>query len=218
MIYQKWQTKLAISCNIISLWYQAKQYIALNAIFCRVLPVQPLKQLSQSLRALADREHCVFASSDLAAAVPECGQLAVLLSRATKAGLLKRVCRGIYLYPVADYPAGNLLFHAAARLRAGEFNYISLETALSDAGVISQVPMNWISLMTSGRSHVVDCGDYGHIEFVHTAQRPDDVSAELTYDTDRHLWRASVRQALRDMKATRRSMELVDEEVARELV
>jgi predicted transcriptional regulator of viral defense system len=180
--------------------------------------MQPLRQLDQSLRALADREHCVFTASDLAAAVPGCGQLAVLLSRATKAGLLKRVCRGIYLYPVPDYPAGNVLFHAAARLRAGEFNYISLETVLSDAGVISQVPMNWISLMTSGRSHVVDCGDYGHIEFVHTVQRPNEVSSELVYDPDKRLWRASVRQALRDMKATRRSMELVDEEVAHELV
>jgi len=187
-------------------------------MFCRVRAVQPLKQLTQVIRTLADQECCVFAASDLAAVVPECGQLAVLLSRATKAGLLKRVCRGIYLYPVPDYPAGHLLFHTAARLRAGEFNYISLETVLSDAGVISQVPINWISLMTSGRSHVVDCGELGHIEFVHTAQRPDDVSKELTYDPDRHLWRASVRQALRDMKATRRSMELVDEEAARELV
>ncbi|MEX1118573.1 MAG: hypothetical protein WEB60_07240 [Terrimicrobiaceae bacterium] len=180
--------------------------------------MQPIKQLAQSLRTLTDREHCVFAPSDLAAAVPECAQLPVLLSRATKAGLLKRVCRGIYFYPVPDYPAGHLLFHAAARLRAGDFNYISLETVLSDAGVISQVPMNWISIMTSGRSHVVDCGDYGHIEFVHTARRPDDVSGELTYDADCRLWRASVQQALRDMKATRRSLELVDEEVADELV
>jgi predicted transcriptional regulator of viral defense system len=180
--------------------------------------MQPLKQLAQALRLLADREHCVFAASDLAAAVPECGHLAVLLSRAATTGLLKRVCRGIYLYPVPDYPTDQLLFHAAARLRAGEFNYISLETVLSDAGVISQVPMNWISIMTSGRSHVVDCGNYGHIEFVHTAQRPDDVRGELTYDPDRRLWRASVRQALRDMKATRRSMELIDEETLRELV
>tara|TARA_R110002049_G_scaffold61941_2_gene166046 strand:+ start:135 stop:668 length:534 start_codon:yes stop_codon:yes gene_type:complete len=177
-----------------------------------------MKKLDQTLRTLANREHCVFAPSDLAAAVPECGQLAVLLSRATKAGLLKRVCRGIYWYPVVDYPVANLLFHAAARLRAGEFNYLSLETVLSDSGVISQVPMNWISLMTSGRSYVVDCGDHGHIEFVHTVQRPDDVSDQLTYDPDRHLWRASVRQALRDMKATRRSMELLDEEVAGEFV
>jgi hypothetical protein len=197
---------------------ESEQNIALYAMFCRVNDMQPLKQLTQSLRTLADREHCVFAPSDLASAVPECDQLAVLLSRATKAGLLKRVCRGIYFYPVPDYAAGHLLFHAAARLRAGEFNYLSLETVLSDAGVISQVPMNWITLMTSGRSHVVDCGDYGHIEFVHTAQRPDAMSDALTYDPERHLWRASVRQALRDMKATRRSMELVDEEVARELV
>lgn len=180
--------------------------------------MQASKQLAQSLRLLADRNHCLFTPSDLAAAVPKCEHLASLLSRATKTGLLKRVCRGVYLYPLPDYPTGHLLFHAAARLRAGEFNYISLETVLSDAGVISQVPINWISIMTSGRSHVVDCGDYGHIEFVHTSQRPDDVSAELTYDPDRHLWRASVRQALRDMKATRRPLDLVDEEVARELV
>ena len=180
--------------------------------------MQPLKQLAQALRHLANREHCVFSASDLAAAVPDCGDLAGLLSRAAKAGLLKRVCRGIYLYPVSEYPTGHLLFHAAARLRAGEFNYISLETVLSEAGVISQVPMNWISIMTSGRSHVVDCGGYGHIEFVHTAQRPDDVSRELTYDPERRLWRASPRQALRDMKATRRSLDLVTEDALHELV
>jgi hypothetical protein len=78
--------------------------------------------------------------------------------------------------------------------------------------------MNWISLLSSGRSHVVDCGDFGHIEFVRTAQRPEDLSGELSYDADCHLWRASVRQALRDMKTTRRSMDLVDKEVAHELV
>ncbi|MCB1228369.1 MAG: hypothetical protein KDK99_21360 [Verrucomicrobiales bacterium] len=180
--------------------------------------MQPLRQLELTLRVLADRERCVFAAADLAAAVPDCGQLAVLLSRATKAGLLRRVCKGIYLYPVPDYPSGNLLCHAAARLRAGSFNYLSLESVLSDAGVISQVPMNWISLMSSGRSHVVDCGDYGHIEFVHTVQHPDDVAGELVYDPESRLWRASVRQAIRDMKATRRSLDLVNEEVLHGLV
>ncbi|MBN8456398.1 MAG: hypothetical protein J0M04_00935 [Verrucomicrobia bacterium] len=187
-------------------------------MFCRVTPVQPIRQLDRTLRLLADRERCVFAVSDLAGAVPGCAQLAVLLSRAEKAGLLKRVCRGIYLYRVPDYPIEHLLFHTAARLRAGEFNYISLETALSDAGVISQVPFNWITLMTSGRSHVVDCGDFGHIEFVHTARRPDHVAGELAYDPDRRLWRASVRLAMRDMRATRRSMDLVDKEALHELV
>jgi len=208
----RWKV-MAFSSEILT-----KQNIALYAMFCRVAGMQPLRQLERTLRDLADRDHCVFAASDLAAAIPECGQLAVLLSRAAKAGLLRRVCKGIYFFPVADYPSGHLLFHAAARLRAGAFNYLSLETVLSDAGAISQMPMNWISLMSSGRSHVVDCGDYGHIEFVHTEQRSDELAGELVYDPDRRLWRASVRQALRDMKATRRSLELVDQEVLRELV
>jgi hypothetical protein len=93
-----------------------------------------------------------------------------------------------------------------------------LETALSDAGVISQVPINWITLMSSGRSHVVDCGDFGHIEFIHTERKPSDLADQLTYDVDRHLWRASLPLALRDMKATRRSLDLVDQEALHELV
>ncbi len=120
--------------------------------------------------------------------------------------------QGVYLCPVRDAPAGELLFYAAARLRAAEFNYISMETVLSDAGVIPQVPINWISLMSSGRSHVLNCGDFGHIEFVYTAQKPEEIRTELSYNPDRYLWRASVKQAIRDMRATRRSMELADEE------
>ena len=53
--------------------------------------MQPLKQLARALKQLADREPSVFASSDLAAAVPDCGHLAGLLSRAVKDGLLERV-------------------------------------------------------------------------------------------------------------------------------
>ena len=176
--------------------------------------VQPIRKLRDTLAALADRDHCLFTASDLAAAVPDCRQLPLLLSRAVKAGILQRVCKGVYLYPIRDYPRGNLLFHAAARLRAGECNYISLETALSDAGLISQVPINWITLMSSGRSHVVDCGAFGNIEFVHTARQAGDLAGELTYDATCHLWRASTNLALRDMRATRRSLDLVKMENA----
>ena len=141
----------------------------------------PMKILATTLREIADRNHCVFSSSDLMAALSvensklkhseASAKLAVILSRAVKAGLLRRICRGIYYYPVHGYRVENILFHAAARLRAGEFNYLSLETVLSEAGVISQIPMNSITLMSSGRSHVVECRDYGRIEFVHTEQR-----------------------------------------------
>jgi predicted transcriptional regulator of viral defense system len=167
---------------------------------------------------LADRDHCLFTVSDLAGAVPDCRRLPLLLSRAVKAGILRRVCKGIYLYPIRDYPRGNLLFHAAALLRASEFNYISLESALSDAGLISQLPINWITLMSSGRSHIVNCGAFGNIEFVHTARKADELAGELTYDSTCRLWRASTNLALRDMKLTRRSMDLVDKEALREPV
>ena len=117
-----------------------------------------------------------------------------------------------------DYPRGRVLFHTAALLRADAFNYISLETALSDAGLISQIPIDRITLMSSGRSHLISCGDFGRIEFVHTARRPEDVAHQLAYDSACRLWRASSALALRDMRATRRDLSLVSPEVPRESV
>lgn len=182
--------------------------------------MQPVRQLKQILAQVADEEHYLFSLNDLHGAMPDQAQGAfkALVSRAEKEGLLRRVCRGLYLYSGTNYPQGLLLYHAAARLRAGEFNYISLEAALSDAGVISQVPMNWITLMSSGRSHIVNCGDFGSIEFVHTKKRPETLTDQLTYDPRCHLWRASVSLALRDMKATGRDTDLIDWEAVHELI
>ncbi|MEI6207949.1 MAG: DUF6088 family protein [Desulfuromonadales bacterium] len=182
--------------------------------------LQPIKQLTGIIESLASEEHHLFTLSDLRAALPTAspGAFKVLMSRAEKSGLFRRVCRGLYLYPKVTYQPGLLLFHAAARLRADECNYISLETALSDAGVISQVPINWVTLMSTGRSNVIRCGDWGTIEFVHTSQSPDVLHNQLEYDTRCHLWRASVPLALRDMKAARRSIDLIDWSVAHESV
>ena len=182
--------------------------------------MRPIKQLAKILAGLADDEHYLFSFADLKGAMPEQSQggFKALISRGVKDGLLKRICRGLYLYPEVEYVRGFVLFHAAARLRAKAFNYISLETALSDAGVISQIPISWITLMSSGRSHIVNCGDFGHIEFVHTKKRPENLTGHLTYDSQCRLWRASVSLALKDMKATRRSTDLIDWGVANELV
>lgn len=180
--------------------------------------MQPSEQLERVLARLADREHYLFTVSDLRGAISGQHDLTVLLSRAVKSGRFKRICRGLYLYPRVDFPRGLLLFHAAARLRADEFNYLSLETVLSDAGVIAQVPMNRITLMSSGRSNVIRCADLGSLEFVHTSRCPGSVAQQLTYDADCHLWRASVALALRDMRATRRSLDLIDREAVHELV
>ena len=182
--------------------------------------MQPLRQLTQGLANLASAAHCLFTPHDLRALLPELSDSAfkALLTRSVQAGILARVCRGLYLYEPALPADGLTLFRAAATLRADGFNYISLETVLSDAGVISQVPINRISIMSSGRSNVISCGRWGTIEFVHTDQRPADMAVQLVYDARCGLWRASVAQALRDMRATRRNMDLIDWSAAHESV
>jgi hypothetical protein len=176
--------------------------------------MQPIRQLTKTLKLLADDKHYLFSAADLKGAVPgqSPGAFKALIFRAVKTGLLKRVCRGLFLYPEVNYAGGLVLFHAAARLRAGFFNYLSLETVLSDAGVISQIPMNWITLMSSGRSNIIDCPGFGHIEFIHSKKRPADlIKRHLTYDPERRLWCASVDLAIQDMRDTRRStMDLID--------
>jgi hypothetical protein len=174
-------------------------------------PIQPMRQLLHSLYALAGPERYLFTPDDLRALVPELsdGAYKTLLSRADSGALLRRVCRGLYLFEPAAPRNGLLLMHAAARLRAGYFNYLSLETVLSDSGAISQVPISWITLMSSGRSSQIDCGRWGTIEFVHTRQQPAELAEHLQYDARCRLWRATPQQALRDMRATRRNRDLV---------
>jgi len=174
--------------------------------------MQPARFLDETLSVLCDKNHYLFTPEDLKSLLPlmSASAFSSLLSRAVQSGILERVCRGLYLHAKSAPNDGLLLFHAAARLRANYFNYISLETALSDAGIISQILPNRITLMTSGRSNEIDCGHWGVIEFVHTCQLPEQVVEELTYDTDCGLWRASVDLALRDMRATRRDTGLVN--------
>lgn len=183
--------------------------------------MQPAKQLTYALETLAVPGEGLFTLPDLRSALPnlEPATFRVLVSRVEKQGLLQRVCRGLYRYPrTQGMEPGLLLYRAAARLRADTFNYLSLESALSDAGVISQIPVNWITLMSAGRSQLIDCGRFGHIEFVHTQRRPETLMDELTYDPRCQLWRASLRLALKDMRLTRRNTDLIDENALHESV
>lgn len=182
--------------------------------------MQSMRLLIDWLAEHANQNHYLFRLTDLRALFPKLSNNAfkTLLSRAVSSGYLTKLCRNIYLYPRALPSHGLVLYHTAALLRSHEFNYISLETVLSDAGVISQIPLSWISIMSSGRSHIIHCGDFGTIEFVHTAKTPASLTDELSYDANCGLWRASVRLALRDMKDTHRNMDLIDWDIANEFI
>jgi hypothetical protein len=171
-----------------------------------------LKQLRSLLEDLTDSQHYLFGLDDFTPAFRDLSRpaLKMLLSRAVADGLLQHPCRGVYLYPRAPYPRGYTLCHIAAKLRADTFNYISLETVLSDAGVISQIPLQWLTIISGGRSGIVRCGDLGSIEYIHTTRRPDEIADSVHFDRDCHLWRATVSRALADMRRCKRPMDLID--------
>ncbi len=183
--------------------------------------MQPIKILSQWLIENLKQKKYLFRASDLKMLFPNLSAAAfkTLLSRAEDSGLLVRVCRGLYFFAQAmPKNDGLLLFHAAAALRSQNFNYISLETALSAVGVISQAPLNWVTIVSSGRSNIITCGRFGTIEFVHTTRKPAELQADLLYDADCHMWRANVKLALKDMKIMHRNCDLIDWEAVNELV
>lgn len=182
--------------------------------------MQPIKTLSNWLEDNASKDHYIFTLNDMRPLLPSLsdGAFKALLSRSAEAGVIHRVCRGIYIYPKAIPNDGLLLFHVAQYLRSSDFNYISLETSLSDEGIISQVPINRITIMSSGRSNIISCSKFGTIEFVHTTRRPKDIMDQLIYDNRCGMWRAKPKLALEDMKHTKRNIDLIDMELANELI
>ena len=182
--------------------------------------MQPIRHLLGAISKLATPQVCLFTLADLKALLPDLSEIAfkTLLSRAVRDGHLSRVCRGLYLFDQAHPDKGLILYHAVSKLRPLALNYLSLESALSDAGVISQIPINRITVMSSGRSSTIDCGMWGSIEFVRTRQTPKELAGQLHYDSRCRLWRATVAQSLRDMRATHRNQDLIDWSAARELI
>ena len=179
-----------------------------------------INTLDNQLYSLAGEDTYLYTPEDMRCLFGSlsAGAFRSLLKRAEASGVLKSVCRGLYLYTKSRHHKGDLLFHAAARLRSGCFNYISLETALSDVGIISQIPLQWITIMSSGRSSTICCDPFGTIEFVHTKKAADDFTGALVYDIRCRLWRATPALALRDMRRTGRNLDLIDWEAYHESV
>jgi len=160
-----------------------------------------MQKLKVNLELLASSEHYLFSVSDFASLFSEKSSTAllVLLGRAVKSGILDRVCRGFYIYKKVAYPKDLLLYHLAGRLRSFNFCYLSLESVLSENGIISQIPLGCITLMTSGRSGIINCNQYGRIEFTHTKKNYKDIGHFLTYNFRYKLWCASAQLALQDL-------------------
>ena len=170
--------------------------------------------LIRSLAALDRRGVYVFAKRDLEKLFPRESRKAMekSLDRMVADGLLVRAARGIYVNPAASSKDGRVIESGAKAWRPGCFSYVSLEARLSEYGAISQIPIDRITVMTTGRGGVHRT-PYGIIEFKHTKRRPADI-IERTMAVDGRPLRIAKREAaIQDLKRVGRNVDmLVDSE------
>lgn len=168
-----------------------------------------VEKLSQMDRA----GRYVFSLYDLGKMFPE-DSLKTLhegLGRLVKSGLLIRACRGIYVNRHAHSFDSYALEHIAKALRRGEYNYVSLESMLSEYGFISQIPIDRLTVMTTGRGGIYKT-PYGVIEFTHTSRQAEDIRNSIQVVSGRPLRVAKKFSAVRDLKRVGRNLNLLRQE------
>ena len=162
----------------------------------------------------------VFSVEDLRGMFPERSPktFAAGLRRLVRQGVLQRAARGVYVNPLSRQPKSYLVEKIAVCLRRGAYSYVSLESALSEFGVISQIPMSRrITVMTTGQAGVIRT-PYGVIEFTHTARPWRDILENTLVMEGRPLRIARVETALRDIRRVGRNLHLVNEMYYREVL
>ncbi len=173
-----------------------------------------------AIRTLTDwdrRGRAVFTYPDMRMMFPDesAKTLSESLRRLVRAGLLERVGKGIYFNPLSQRSHGRLLEEIAAAMRGGEYNYTSLECALSEWGVISQLPMQYLTVMTTGRKGTFRT-PYGTIEFTHTKRSAADIVRNTIVMDPPRLRLATAPAAYRDLKRVGRNLHLIDIEELQE--
>lgn len=167
----------------------------------------------QALRTFDKKGKYVFTKHDMAKLFPHDSPktLDEGLIRLVKAGLIKRSCRGIYVNENAHCFDSYTIEHIAKALRRNAYSYVSLESALSEYGVISQIPLDLLTVMTTGRKGVHKT-QYGVIEFTHTKRSVINILDHIQTITGRPLRVATQETALRDLKRVGRNLHLLQSE------
>jgi len=131
------------------------------------------------------------------------------LQRLVSDGILQRVAKGVYVNTLAKSKKGPVVEDIAAVLRRGHFSYVTRESMLSEYGVISQVPLSRITLMTTGANGVYET-PYGTIEFTHTKRRPAELIQRTRTVKGRPLRIATRQAAVADLRRAGRNVNMID--------
>jgi len=134
------------------------------------------------------------------------------LQRMVKDGLLIKAARGIYINAlVASRHKSWMLENIAKALRPGKLSYVSLESILSEHGVISQIPLSRLTVMTTGAGGIHDT-PYGTIEFTHTKRSIPEILDRTIFIKDRPLRIAKKQAAVTDLLRVGRNTDMIDYE------
>lgn len=145
---------------------------------------------------------------------PKQKYLKLLMKRLADQGVLTRAARGVYVNPYARSTPNDVRRGLIRFLRPREISYVSLETKLSEAGVISQVTTA-LTCMTTGSPGRFET-PWGAIEFTHTDRH-------IPFATDVHMrddgvLEATVERAARDLRRVGRNTHLIDQETLAEVL
>ena len=167
--------------------------------------------LFRKLSELDKRGVYVLARRDLEKLFPEEGEKAMekSLQRMVADDLLQRVAKGLYVNPAATSKNRWIAEEIAKALRPGSLSYVSLESILSEYGVISQIPINRMTVMTTGKSGTVET-PYGTIEFTHTKRRAVEIIKRTLFAMGRPLRIATKQAAVRDLLRVGRNANMID--------
>ena len=144
----------------------------------------------------------------------EPGYLKLTMKRLSDQGVLVRATRGVYVNPHARSRPPDIRRSLIRFLRPREISYVSLESKLSEAGVISQIATT-LTCMTTGSPGWFDT-PWGAIELTHT-NRAIEIGTDVMVRDDGTL-EATVRTAARDQRRVGRNLDLIDEEILAEAI
>ncbi|MGJ9419807.1 type IV toxin-antitoxin system AbiEi family antitoxin [Massilia sp. CMS3.1] len=174
------------------------------------------KNLIIKLEELDQRGIQVISSADLKSMLGTCSPSVVTDAVKTLLSerVLQRVARGVFVNLQAQSRKSYLIEEIACVLRKGYFNYVSLESILSEFGVISQIMISRITVMTTGRKGTFST-PYGIIEFTHSARKIESLVARTLHIEGRPLRIATKRAGAADLVRVGRNTNMIDwEELA----
>jgi hypothetical protein len=132
----------------------------------------------------------------------------LMMKRLADQGVLIRAARGTYVNPQARSLPADIRRGLIRFLRPREISYVSLESKLSEAAVISQISTA-LTCMTTGSPGVFET-PWGIIEFTHTDR---DIDPEKdVYRRDDGTLEATVDRAARDLRRVGRNVDLINAE------